>query len=521
MFVFWLFCAVCYYFMILGKGNRNDISCTMTRPFFGILRHRCRNAILLLVGIATSCLVFLALSDNLSGLPLSETIQSQFIITTQTDVRSTDIFRIRTVKLNNNDTRLFARNLKRLSFIRRDSIRPNWNRVLYYNVSSTPEVFLRWRSPDGRQDICDDRMVAYDNEFLEARDIVVDKTFFKCVLKGGELINSVMNQDEMAEYYELEPGSFQIRCSEPSSYFFNGENHLNKWMTSFMERDVTAKVDHVVTDFTIAVTRYEYANLYHTTTDWYNAFLVMQFFNRTSFDTNILIVDAHPSGALDPVWSHLFNSTIRLAGLAKRTQFKQLVWGILGYNSLMRTYVSPTPPLLEEFRDFFLSAYDINSRRQIDCTKLSILFVWRRNYLAHPRNPTGFVGRRIYNEEQLVNYIRRKNSNSMVTGVQIDLFSMRQQLQLIANTDILIGMHGAGLTHAVFLPKRSALIELVPNYWSPMAEHFMTICIWRSLVYRQWFNSEQRDEYPEQMTRVPPRVMNALIKNTIRELCVS
>lgn len=470
----------------------------------------------------------------MSALPLSDTIQSQFIIrpvepdratvlpvsqNAQADIGRKDVVQIRMV--NDNDTRLVARNLKRLSFIRRDSIEPNWNRALYYNVSSTPEVFLRWR--DGQQNICDDgRMVAYDSEFLEARDIVVDKKFFKCVLKGGELIDSVMNQDEMAEYYELEPGSFQISCSEPSSYFFNGEeNHLTKWMSSFTELDVTTKVDRVVADFTVAVTRYEYANLYHTMTDWYNAFLVMQFFNRTSFDTNILIVDAHPSGALDPVWSHLFNSTVRLSGLAERTRFKQLVWGILGYNSLMRTYISPSPPLLEEFRDFFLSAYDVDSRRQIDCTRLSILFVWRRNYLAHPRNPTGFVGRRIYNEEQLVNYIRRKNSNSVVTGVQIDLFSMKQQLQLIADTDILVGMHGAGLTHAVFLPRRSALIELVPNYWSPMAEHFMTICIWRRLVYRQWFNSDQRDEYPEQMTRVPPRVMNALIKNTIRELCVS
>ena len=36
----------------------------------------------------------------------------------------------------------------------------------------------------------------------------------------------------------------------------------------------------------------------------------------------------------------------------------------------------------------------------------------------------------------------------------------REQLMVMQNTDILIGMHGAGLTHLLFLPDWAAVFEL-------------------------------------------------------------
>ena len=58
--------------------------------------------------------------------------------------------------------------------------------------------------------------------------------------------------------------------------------------------------------FTIAVTRYEYANLFHTMTDWYNAFYVMKVFNKTPQDVKILLIDGHPKSQLDVTWNTLF-----------------------------------------------------------------------------------------------------------------------------------------------------------------------------------------------------------------------
>ena len=339
--------------------------------------------------------------------------------------------------------------------------------------------------------------------------------------KGGEFVQSVINQDEQAEYFKFEMGCFELNCHARPSYYFNGNNHLSEWSYSIsMQRKSSMPID-IIKEFTIAVTRYEYANLYHTMTDWYNAFLLMQFFNHTAYTTNILIVDAHPFGALDHVWTQLFNSTIRLSALPRRTLFKQLVWGIIGYNSLMTTYLSANPPLYEEFRSHFLTSFRIDESRQLNCKSPSILFIWRRDYVAHPRNPSGTVSRKISNEEQLVSYVQRNNKNASVHGIQFDQYNMTQQLQFIVKADVLVGMHGAGMTHVLFLPKWAAVIELVPSYWSASSEHFQAIAAWRNLVYERWMNNDPHAEIPNQSTNVPPHVINALIKNSLRRLCGS
>jgi len=87
-------------------------------------------------------------------------------------------------------------------------------------------------------------------------------------------------------------------------------------------------------------------------------------------------------------------------------------------------------------------------------------------------------------------------------------------------------MHGAGLTHAMFLRSSSALIELFPSYWSA-AEHFAAIATWRRLVYLRWVNNDLTAERADghstlgRSTVVPPSVVAALVHNAIRRLCPS
>ena len=82
-------------------------------------------------------------------------------------------------------------------------------------------------------------------------------------------------------------------------------------------------------------------------------------------------------------------------------------------------------------------------------------------------------------------------------------------------------MHGAGLTHALFLRSTSALIELFPSYWSN-GDHFAAIAGWRGLVYLRWVNNDLTAERPDgRSTVVPPTVVTALVHNAVRRLCPS
>ncbi|ELU01420.1 hypothetical protein CAPTEDRAFT_225629 [Capitella teleta] len=390
-------------------------------------------------------------------------------------------------------------------------------KVVYSNNSVL--IFDRWKRY--KKDLCDGKLIAYDKEFAVLFNAVIDRTLCVSPKKGGEFLEDVRMQKEDVEYYTFKKGAFQVQCSLTvgQTYHFNRQNHLNRYMSALIAG--TETVTPLTAGFTIAVTRYEYANLYHTMTDWYNAFLLMQFFNKAAAETNILIVDAHPRGVLDPVWPVLFNSTRRLSRIAEKTSYESLVWGVQGYNSPLLNHMSSKPlPLSEEFRAFFLSSYGIPPTASLlNCSSLRVLFLWRRDYVAHPRRPDGHVVRKIHNEREILNHLQSKYQQLRVAGVQIDKFEMVDQLRQIASTDILVGMHGAGLTHALFLPRHAALVELFPLYWSSINAHFKSIAAWRNLTYTSWENRDQSLEKANHFTHVPVGIADTLIKNAYKGVC--
>ena len=389
---------------------------------------------------------------------------------------------------------------------------------LFYNPHKPPSLFTEWQA--SVETGCAGNLVAYAHEFVHFHYIVLDRKLLKG-RQGGEQIKEVINQSEQVEYHECTYGCFLLACVARPEYFFKNENHLISWYEGLRTlKRLPRKVNKTCKKFTIMIVRYEYANIYHTLTDFYNTFLLMNFFNRTQHDTNILIVDGHPQGQLDPIWNTLFNSSVRISSLPRRTLFTNAVWGMLGYNSPILVHDLEEIPLIEEFREFFLSSYHMADSHQLDCQHLSVLFIWRHDYLAHPRNPEGVVSRKIANERELLNFTKTTYPHFSVRGVQIDQFEFMHQLQLVTDTDILIGMHGAGLTHTVFLPKHATLIELIPMYWAYNAHgHFEAFAKWRHLHYISWENEIDANEVEEKYTNIPTDVLHDLIEKAITQMC--
>jgi hypothetical protein len=67
---------------------------------------------------------------------------------------------------------------------------------------------------------------------------------------------------------------------------------------------------------TIFLTRYEYCNLYHTTTDWWNTFFALPTLDSAKF-THFVFLDAHPQGSLDAVWGFMFANVTYVQHLPK------------------------------------------------------------------------------------------------------------------------------------------------------------------------------------------------------------
>lgn len=68
--------------------------------------------------------------------------------------------------------------------------------------------------------------------------------------------------------------------------------------------------------------------------------------------------------------------------------------------------------------------------------------------------------RRILNENELIRKLE-ENKGYVVSKVVFNKnVSFKQQLEIVRNTDVFIGIHGAGLTHLLFLPDWAVVFEL-------------------------------------------------------------
>lgn len=100
-------------------------------------------------------------------------------------------------------------------------------------------------------------------------------------------------------------------------------------------------------------------------------------------------------------------------------------------------------PLFQEFRDYLLDNLKI-VRKEESKTK-TVTFVLRRGT------------RMIKNSDFL------QENMKMVNFIYLEDYSLTKQLEIISNTDIFIGVHGAGITWATFMKKGSLLIEIYPG----------------------------------------------------------
>lgn len=81
-----------------------------------------------------------------------------------------------------------------------------------------------------------------------------------------------------------------------------------------------------------------------------------------------------------------------------------------------------------------------------------------------------------------------------VDGAEMENLSPVQQLELMARTDVLLGVHGAGLTQGLYMRPGSLVVQLVPtnlNYWDTTL--FQRFTMLAGLAYYQW--DEHDPEY--------------------------
>ena len=135
------------------------------------------------------------------------------------------------------------------------------------------------------------------------------------------------------------------------------------------------------------------------------------------------------------------------------------------------------------------------------------------HYLAHPRHD-GKIVRRLENEDAIYAHLAAAGAGgappadapfTMLNGLFSEQ-SLRQQVELVQASCVIIGAHGAGLSHALFAPPGAHLLELRPP--SFVRPHFIFYASWAGVHHHDW---TLVDGAP------PPAEVEAQLRDVLRE----
>ncbi|ELR16310.1 glycosyltransferase AER61, putative [Acanthamoeba castellanii str. Neff] len=274
-------------------------------------------------------------------------------------------------------------------------------------------------------------------------------------------------------------GSFSAQCQVDRSIVKDVNNMLgteNKFSRALWNNfaeipaDQSTECGVVYENPVVVIMRYEAWNMYHQLGEWINAFTTLEVVDKLDKNTQVLLLDMHektePFTDMLKVFSpdHPLVLGKELVGKGK-VCFKDAIMPWEGYGTFIHNNVwraSHGEPcldsdILEAFSHFVLNKLGMLKHNIPNEPRITLIL--RKDYMGRK------LDRKISNEDQVVKALEEvSRGRASFSSVQLETMTFKEQVELMySKTNILIGVHGAGLSHTVFLPPEAILIELLPD----------------------------------------------------------
>lgn len=335
-----------------------------------------------------------------------------------------------------------------------------------------------------------------------------------------------------AVFYSYPKGALVGACNRVERSFHLSRfprDHLrdifDSWQVVPNANELPTKVYEAPITLFVTRERKEHANFFHAMTDFINAYEALHMMgvidarregHRVGMDkVGVVILDEQAEGPFDKVFDKVFspNFDVKRVHHFKRSDrtvtFRQAIFVHPGYTNFLfvqlfeRGSCDKSLQLLQSFREFFLEGFGIRTPFKNPNDPIKVTFISRKPYNKFVSHK--FMGRQVTNEGELMTAMKR------FAGVEPALVDFAQltfeeQLEMMTKTDILVGMHGAALTHALFLPPWGGVLEMWPKtrdmwrcfeHWTQLSGH----------EYRRYENNNPSNFYADQngdYTRIEP-----------------
>ena len=175
-------------------------------------------------------------------------------------------------------------------------------------------------------------------------------------------------------------------------------------------------------------------------------------------NTRVLILDDLDEGPFYGMWTMFAKRPITRLSKVSEIDFRDsenIIIPLPGGSNPMwqgdwKPHSCDHSSLLNVFSNRVLDFYGVDRMTKRDDSQLVLTFIDRREK------------RRLIGKEDFVEELKKTYPDVKVQMVNFAAIPFSEQLKVIRDTDVLVGVHGAGLTHGLFLAPGSAMVEILP-----------------------------------------------------------
>ncbi|KAL2831114.1 hypothetical protein BDW59DRAFT_7012 [Aspergillus cavernicola] len=184
------------------------------------------------------------------------------------------------------------------------------------------------------------------------------------------------------------------------------------------------------------------------------------FTNYDIENTQVLVLDDLEEGPYFDLWSLFADKpTLRINDPALpflNTSFENLIVPLNGGGNPLwqgdwEIHTCDDSPLLRTFSHRVLNHFDFVPDTPREQPPEIILTFINRTSTRH-----------LINVEEYLEHLQSEVPHIKIQSIDFAAISFVEQLAVAQETDVLVGVHGAGLTHGMFLPHHSAMVEILP-----------------------------------------------------------
>lgn len=176
-----------------------------------------------------------------------------------------------------------------------------------------------------------------------------------------------------------------------------------------------------------------------------------------AYNTQVIILDDAVDGPYFDLW-RLFakKPTIRLSELSSSADIGTIILPLPGASNPVwqgdwEANSCTHSALLKTFAKRVLKHFDISRSSNKDETNIVVSFIDRRG------------SRKLLDVEKHVGALKDRYAHVEIRLVDLAMLPLIEQIQIVRDSDVLAGVHGAGLTNGMWLKENSVLVEILPK----------------------------------------------------------